>query len=189
MTGSAYARPVFVTLRHVLPYDDIGNVPKLILGGIKLENNHSQNRPVNGGCSAGKGTLPSCAPLANPYVPFQMRNPEQYQPAKGMVRGTMFPGLDLPFMGMVNNTEKNRTLKHQIQSLSFAMTELGLYLDTHKEDKEALELFNSYKELYDELIAEYESKYGPLTQMEAGRDGVYSWLDNPWPWDIAAQEG
>lgn len=154
-----------------------------------MENNNTQNRPETGACGTGKGMLPSCAPLANPYVPFQMRNPQQYQPAMGLVRGTMFPGLDLPFMGMVNNKEKTRTLKHQIQSLSFAMTELGLYLDTHKDDTEALELFNSYKELYDELIAEFESKYGPLTQREAGRDGVYNWTDNPWPWDIAAQEG
>ena len=91
-------------------------------------------------------------------------------------------------MGMVNNKEKNKTLKHQIQSLAFAMTELGLYLDTHKSDKEALTLFNSYKELYDELMAEFENKYGPLTQAEAGRDGVYSWTDNPWPWDLAANE-
>lgn len=156
-----------------------------------MENNNSQNnqaRPENGTCGTGQGYLPACAPLANPYVPYQMQNPQQYQPAKGLIRGTMFPGLDLPFMGMVNNKEKTKTLKHQIQSLSFAMTELGLYLDTHKSDKEALTLFNSYKELYDELITEYENKYGPLTQAEAGRDGTYNWTQNPWPWDFAANE-
>lgn len=151
-------------------------------------NNNNQSMPENGTCDTGRGYLPSCAPLANPYVPYQMQNPQQYQPAKGLIRGTMFPGLDLPFMGMVNNKEKTKTLKHQLQSLSFAMTELGMYLDTHKSDKEALTLFNSYKELYDELMAEFENKYGPLTQAEAGRDGMYSWTENPWPWDIAANE-
>lgn len=152
-----------------------------------MENN-SQNKPENNVCDTGRGYLQNCAPLANPYVPYQMQNPKQYQPAKGLIRGTMFPGLDLPFMGMVNNKEKTKTLKHQIQSLSFAMTELGLYLDTHKSDKEALNLFNAYKELYDELIAEYENKYGPLTQAESGRDGKYNWTDNPWPWDMSANE-
>ena len=27
----------------------------------------------------GMGKLPAVAPLANPYVPFQMDNPEQYE--------------------------------------------------------------------------------------------------------------
>lgn len=153
-----------------------------------LENNNTQNRPETSICPDGKGMQPSCAPLANAYVPFQMNAPQKYQPPKGLIRGTLFPGLDLPFMGMVNNKEKNKTLLHQLQSISFAMAELGLYLDTHKNDSEALKLFNSYKELYDELTAEYETKRGPLTQMEAGRDGDYTWTQNPWPWDFSANE-
>lgn len=152
-----------------------------------MENN-TQTRPEHNACGTGMGYLPQCAPLANPYVPYQMQNPQQYQPAKGLIRGTMFPGLDLPFMGMVNNKEKNKTIKNQLQSLSFAMTELGLYLDTHRTDTEALKLFQSYKELYDELMNSYDEKYGPLTMAEAGRKGEYDWTNNPWPWDIAAQE-
>ena len=152
-----------------------------------MENN-TQNRPGTQACAAGKGALSSCAPLANPYVPFQMSDPQQYQPAKGLIRGTMFPSLDLPFMGMVNNKEKNKTLLQQIQGLSFAMNELGLYLDTHQTDAEAMRLYNSYKELYDEMMAEFENKNGALTQMESVRDGKYTWTENPWPWDIAANE-
>lgn len=45
-----------------------------------------------------EGRLPAMAPLANPYVPFQLENPPQYEAQKGLVRGTLFPGLDLPFM-------------------------------------------------------------------------------------------
>ena len=55
------------------------------------------------------GRLPAAAPLANPYVPFQVENPPVYDSKKGIVRGTLFPGLDLPFMGMVNTKEKNQT--------------------------------------------------------------------------------
>ena len=50
----------------------------------------------------GMGKLPAAAPLANPFVPFQADNPEQYEAKLGLVRGTLYPGLDLPFMGMVN---------------------------------------------------------------------------------------
>ena len=48
------------------------------------------------------GRMPSMAPLANPYVPFQLENPPKYEPRRGLIRGTMFPGLDLPFQGRVN---------------------------------------------------------------------------------------
>ena len=52
------------------------------------------------------GRMPAMAPLANPYVPFQLENPPRYEARKGLIRGTLFPGLDLPFMGMVNTKEK-----------------------------------------------------------------------------------
>ena len=48
------------------------------------------------------GRLPAKAPLANPYVPFQLENPPRYEARKGLIRGTLYPGLDLPFMGMIN---------------------------------------------------------------------------------------
>ena len=56
-------------------------------------------------CADADGQLPSCAPLANPYVPFQQGGSKQYQTPKALVRGTIFPGLDLPCMGKVNETE------------------------------------------------------------------------------------
>lgn len=153
-----------------------------------MENNNSQVRPDTQACGTGAGRLPACAPLANPYVPYQRNNAEKYQPPKGLIRGTMFPGLDLPFMGMVNNKEKSNTLLHQLQSLSFAMTELGMYLDTHSDDKEALELFNAYSELQGELMAEFEKNNEPLFQRDAGQNGAWNWTKNPWPWEYAANE-
>ena len=80
----------------------------------------------------GQGRLPAMAPLANPYVPFQLENAPKYEARKGLVRGTLFPGLDLPFMGMVNQTEKPVTPLSELQALSFAVQELALYLDTHR---------------------------------------------------------
>ena len=83
----------------------------------------------------GEGRLPCCAPLANPYVPFQQEESPKYEARRGLIRGTLFPGLDLPFMGMVNNTEKSDTPMHELQALAFAIQELALYLDTHREDR------------------------------------------------------
>ena len=131
-----------------------------------------------------EGRLPSMAPLANPYVPFQIENPQRYETRKGLVRGTLFPGLDLPFMGMVNKDELAVTPLSELQAMSFAIQELALYLDTHRDDREALEVYRSYQKMYDEGKKKYEKMCGPLNHFTE-TDGQYRWLDEPWPWEYA----
>ena len=113
-----------------------------------------------------EGRLPAMAPLANPYVPFQLENSPKYEARKGMVRGTLFPGLDLPFMGKVNTEEKAETPMTELQALAFAVQELALYLDTHRDDKEALQLYRDYQKLYERGRMEYGKIYGPLTHAQ-----------------------
>ncbi len=132
------------------------------------------------------GILPANAPLANPFVPFQRNNPKTYPAKQGVVRGTLFPGLDLPYMGKVNDGSLSQTQLHELQTLAFAITELGEYLDTHADDKEAFELFRSYAELYQKGREVYEKMHGPLTQKAAAMDDKYRWLKDPWPWEYAA---
>lgn len=139
-------------------------------------------------CQDWQGVLPACAPLANPYVPFQQEGSETYPAPRGMIRGTLFPGLDLPFMGLVNRIEKTAPI-NELQAMSFALVELGLYLDTHKDDAEALELFNQYRALYGEGLERFQTTYGPLTQANAGAGGTYNWLQNPWPWEYQETGG
>ena len=140
-----------------------------------------QNRPNKGN----EGRLPALAPLANPYVPFQMEKPPMYEARKGMVRGTLFSGLDLPFKGMVNLKEKAVTPKTEMQVLAFAIQELALYLDTHRDDKEAFEVFETLRRLYAKGREKYEKECGPLSHMSPMENG-YTWLDDPWPWEYAA---
>ena len=63
------------------------------------------------------GMLPACAPLANPFVPFQRDDPPVYAAAVGAVRGTLFPGLDLPLRGQENSGELSGTLQRDLQAL------------------------------------------------------------------------
>lgn len=130
------------------------------------------------------GILPAVAPLANPYVPFQAENAPKYEPAKGFVRGTLFAGLDLPFMGMINKNEKSRTPLVELQTLAFAIQDMALYLDTHRDDTEALEVYRSLQKLYNDCRKKYEEKYGPMTH-KSMVDGEYQWLNDPWPWEYA----
>ena len=135
-----------------------------------------------------EGRLPATAPLANPYVPFQLENPPKYDARKGIIRGTLYPGLDLPFMGMVNKNELPVTLKTELQALAFAIQELALYLDTHRNDQEALELYRSYQEMYHNGMKEYTRKCGPLNHQAPDQGNGYRWLDDPWPWEYAANK-
>ncbi|MDD5864055.1 MAG: spore coat protein CotJB [Firmicutes bacterium] len=131
-----------------------------------------------------EGRLPAMAPLANPYVPFQLENPPKYEAQKGLVRGTLFPGLDLPFMGMVNLHELPVTPLTQLQALGFAVQELALYLDTHRDDREALELYRNYQQLLQKGREEYQKRFGPLTHAAPQTSEDYQWLDDPWPWEF-----
>ncbi len=143
-----------------------------------------RNKKENSGT---EGRLPAMAPLANPYVPFQLENPPMYEARKALVRGTLFPGLDLPFMGMINKSEQPVTPLTELQTMSFGIQELALYLDTHRDDLEALELYRKLQELYAQGRAQYEKEHGPLTHMSQ-MDGSYRWLDDPWPWEYAKNQ-
>ena len=133
----------------------------------------------------GEGRLPAMAPLANPYVPFQLENPPRYEPRKALVRGTLFPGLDLPFMGMINKNEQPVTPMTELQTMAFAIQELALYLDTHRDDREAFELYTAMQKMYNDAKDEYEKKNGPMTHLSRSSHGEYRWLDDPWPWEYA----
>lgn len=130
-----------------------------------------------------EGRLPASAPLANPFVPFQLENPPKYEARQGMVRGTLFPGLDLPFMGMINEKELPVTPLSELQVLGFAIQELALYLDTHRDDREALELYRGYQQMYQRCREEYRKSHGPLNHMHPSESETYDWLDDPWPWE------
>ena len=140
-----------------------------------------RNQPEMDGC---RGRLPEEAYLANPFVPFQKENPPVYEPRRALIRGTMYPGLDLPFRGMVNKQEKPTTPMTELQVLAFAIQELALYLDTHRDDKDALEQYRAYQEMYHKCMMEYQRRHGVLNHRTPG-NGPYGWLDDPWPWEYA----
>ena len=130
------------------------------------------------------GKLPAYAPLANPYVPFQMDNPPRYEPRQALVKGTLFPGLELPFMGLVNKSEQPVTPLSELQTMAFIIQELALYLDTHRNDKEALSVYRSFQKMYADAAKAYEKECGPLTHFDY-TEGPYAWLNDPWPWEYA----
>lgn len=143
------------------------------------------NRADKNGCATGCGTLPDfCAPLVFPYVPMQENNPARYSQQDAMNAGTLFPGLHLPFhKEMKSRFPAENTALSELMALDFAIDELGLYLTTHPDDMEVLNLYWAYIKLGREGREKYEEMYGPLLQTDL-TPGSFKWLDNPWPWDL-----
>ena len=84
------------------------------------------------------GSLPGpYAPLAMSYVPMQTSAAPNYESGEALARGTLFPGLDLPFMNIVNEKSPDVPTA-ELMAIDFAVDELELYLDTHDSDMEAL---------------------------------------------------
>lgn len=71
--------------------------------------------------------------------------------------------------------------------VDFTLVDLAEYLDTHPEDKRALEYFKHYSQIKKQLCREFSMKYHPLTMAEADCDNVWSWGEAPLPWEGACE--
>ena len=84
--------------------------------------------------------------------------------------------------------ETARKLMKRIDDASFAMDDVILYLDTHPDDRNALNYYRYVVALRKEAVKAYEAsafeaQFGPLTA-SANRDAAYwSWINDPWPWE------
>ena len=139
-------------------------------------------------CSDSHGTLPSCAGLAVPYVPFQQDDPQKYNQTEALSNGTLFPGLNLPFHLKVEGSELPSSPLAELQALEFVVLELGIYLDTHPDDTEAFALFKQYAAMEKAARAAYEARFGPLMKSSAASGDRYRWLQDPWPWNYQQNE-
>ena len=142
------------------------------------------NAAAENKCPEGKGQLPGrCAAMAFPFVAMQGQDPKRYDQREALQQGTLFPGLDLPFhKELKSRFPAANTALSELMALDFAIDELGLYLTTHPNDQQALELYWSYIRLGREGRAKYEEANGPLLQTDI-TEGSFRWLDDPWPWD------
>lgn len=142
-------------------------------------------------CGPDKGTMPGgcCAPLAFPYIPMQEPNPVRYSRMEALQTGTLFPGLDLPFKAAIQaQTKLSNTALVELMALDFAIKELNLYLDTHANDQEVLQLYWSYIKLSKEGREKYQKLYGPLYATDLTPEDGFVWLKDPWPWDLGGND-
>ena len=119
---------------------------------------------------------------------YQTKTTNLYDPYQGFIRGNMFKDLYDPYK--LNNPYNIEPANDQakmltsIDALSFAMIDLNLYLDIYPNSKEYIDLFNRYRIEKNNLVKEYENKYGPLTlDSDANNTYPWAWDRMPWPWE------
>lgn len=138
-------------------------------------------------CTYKQGSLPGCAPLGLAAMPAQGSSQPAYGNDEALSRGTLFPGLDLPFMNIVNKMPAKTTPLRELMALDFVCNELSLYLDTHKDDTEAFATYQTMLKLYEEGRNTYASTYGPLQRSDLAYSPNFNWLNEPWPWDFVKE--
>ena len=139
-------------------------------------------------CDYKNGLQSGCAPLASTFVPFQQEEAPKYGSDEALTRGTLFPGLDLPWMNKVNKDNPYAgTPTGELMAIDFVIRELNLYLDTHADDAEAFGMLQQFMAMSKEATAKYVELYGPVTL--ADMTTKYTWLNDPWPWEFMERNG
>ncbi len=72
-------------------------------------------------------------------------------------------------------------LTSRIDSLTFAMTEAQLFLDTHPDCPTALDYYRRTARELDEAMTEYQNMHSPLFA-DSVTENKWRWIEGPWPW-------
>lgn len=77
-------------------------------------------------------------------------------------------------------------LMNLINELSFAVTDLNLFLDTHPNDEEALKTFTILAATLKSYKHDYAQKFGTLYATDSSDKTPFEWVgaDNKWPWQM-----
>lgn len=131
-------------------------------------------------------------PMQNDYMltPTNLGdNNRLFNSYDGFIRGNMFADLYSPYTpnepyNLVPANEREAFL-NKIREYGFALVDLDLYLDTHPDDRDKINVYNQYLQLQNQAVEEYESKYGPLSlKSNALNSYPWAWEMPPWPWEV-----
>ena len=116
------------------------------------------------------------------------QNDNLFNPYEGLIRGNLFKNIYDPYKNHKPYTIKpmndQAKMLTDIDSLEFALIDLNLYLDVYPDDKNAIELFNKYRNEQNELLHTYQNKFGPiLLNSDSLNNMLWMWDNKPWPWE------
>ena len=88
---------------------------------------------------------------------------------------------------MLNDRAK---MRNKIYQLDFALHELNLFLDSHPENKKAMELLAQYRKWRQDAINDYEQRFGDyiVNVSDVKAETPWGWIKGPWPWEYDFEE-
>lgn len=122
------------------------------------------------------------------FCPFNTDNPA-YSPSREREK------VDCP----LNERESMRTepeqgthngcaceMMRKIEETEFAVIDLNLFLDTHPDCTQALELYTKLAATLKSLKSDYQSRFGPLYATESSNETPFQWVETgrKWPWEM-----
>lgn len=147
--------------------------------------------------------MPQKEHLAMASVPVQQWGP-LYDKEEALRQGTIFRELNLPFFADADSEQgvkQERTLSGkvqgeqermllEIQQISFMLDDIRLYLDTHPQDPNGLQVLKQMAQERRELLGRFAGRFYPLTfdcmadlyRENPGTD-CYCWEKGPVPWE------
>ena len=125
----------------------------------------------------------------NYYDSFEYpNNVELYGAYEGYLKGNMFKNLYEQYKNYKPDTIRSTSEKEQdlfnLNQIGFALHDLNLYLDVNPNNKQILDLFSKYKELYNELFTQYEAKYGAICVNNVNEKTHFEWEKTLFPWEV-----
>lgn len=111
-----------------------------------------------------------------------------YDPYEGFIRGNMFKDMYDPYKSekpfQIQPMNEQAKMLTELDSLGFAMIDLNLYLDLNPNDQNTINLFNQYRVQREEILKNYERKFGPIVLSSDALTAVpWAWDNKPWPWE------
>ena len=103
---------------------------------------------------------------------------EVYPSEMALSRGTLYSELDKPMRCAASPSGCAQPSQAQIGS--FAAWEMRLYLNTHPNDKRAMQFFQ-------QLCRQMKQSGYACAFAPCGTD-VWQWVEDPWPWEVCANE-
>lgn len=82
-------------------------------------------------------------------------------------------------MGVDENKQKQ--MMRKIMETGFYLLDLKLYLDTHPDDKRALEMHRRLAKQYRQQTDYFSENIYPLTSDMAGMNNTWDWIYGPFP--------
>ena len=141
---------------------------------IPMFNNNGMNHNMNGTNNNNSNNMNNINNLFNPN--------------EGYTKGNMFKNLYDPFMNYTPARLTARNAREEallnLGQMHFAMHEANLYLDNFPDDRAMLNKFNEFRKNYEQLLNDYQSKYGPIEITSPYMTNTpFAWSTDVFPWN------